>query len=73
MINITNGSKNYRNKIKDFSHIENVTFNKKDQMEWKEKWDEEKNMKECTKWGRVKMKNEKSIGKKSIIQKHMMV
>ena len=44
--------KNYRNKIKDFSHVENIASNKKDQMEWKEKWDEEKNMKECTKWGR---------------------
>ena len=44
--------KNYRNKIKDFSHVENVASNKKDKMEWKEKWDEEQNMKECTKWGR---------------------
>ena len=44
--------RNYRNKIKDFSHVENVASNKKDKMEWKEKWDEEQNMKECTKWGR---------------------
>ena len=44
--------RNYRNKIKDFSHVENIASNKKDKMEWREKWDEEKNMKTCTKWGR---------------------
>ena len=44
--------RNYRNKIKDFSHVENIASNKKDKMEWKEKWDEEKNIKTCTKWGR---------------------
>ena len=36
--------RNYRNKIKDFSHVENIASNKKDKMEWKEKWDEEKNI-----------------------------
>ena len=44
--------RNYRNKIKDFSHVENIASNKKDKMEWKEKWDEEKNVKKCKKWGR---------------------
>ena len=44
--------RNYRNKIKDFSHVENIASNTLDKMEWKEKWDEEKNIKICTKWGR---------------------
>ena len=44
--------RNYRNKIKDFSHVENIASNTKEKMEWKEKWDEEKNIKTCTKWGR---------------------
>ena len=44
--------KNYRNQIKNFSHVENEASNKKEKMEWKEKWDEEKNIKKCKKWGR---------------------
>ena len=44
--------RNYRNKIKDFSHVENIASNTKEKMEWKEKWDEEKNIKICTKWGK---------------------
>ena len=44
--------RNFRNKIKDFSHVENVASNKKEKMEWMEKWDEEKNIKKCKKWGR---------------------
>jgi len=48
--------RNYRNKIKDFSHVENIAANDRDKMEWKEKWDEEKNIKVCTK--REKSKNE---------------
>ena len=65
--------KNYRNKIKDFSHIENVTSNKKDQMEWKEKWDEEKNNgkpnceKTCYKMNKENEKNLKIIGEISLL------
>ena len=44
--------RNYRNKIKDFSHVENIASNNRDKMEWKETWDEEKNIKKCKKWGR---------------------
>ena len=44
--------RNFRNKIKDFSHVENIASNKRDKMEWKENWDEEKNIKKCKKWGR---------------------
>ena len=44
--------RNFRNKIKDFNHVENIASNIKDKMEWREKWDEEKNIKICTKWGR---------------------
>ena len=44
--------RNYRNKIKDFSHVENIASNIKDKLEWRENWDEEKNVKKCKKWGR---------------------
>ena len=43
---------NYRNKIKGFSHVNNEASNSQDKMEWKEKWDEEGNVKSCTKWGK---------------------
>ena len=43
---------NYRNRIKNFSHVNNEASNSKDKMEWKEKWDEEGNEKSCTKWGK---------------------
>ena len=44
--------RNYRNQIKDFSHVENIASNSRDNISWREKWDEEKNIKTCTKWGR---------------------
>ena len=44
--------RNYRNKIKNFSHVENIASNKKENMEWRENWDEENNFKKCKKWGR---------------------
>ena len=44
--------RNFRNKIKNFSHVENIASNLKEKMEWREKWDEEENKKKCTKWGK---------------------
>ena len=44
--------RNYRNRIKNFSHVCNEASNSKEKMEWKETWDEEDNMKKCKKWGR---------------------
>ena len=43
---------NYRNKIKNFSHVNNEASNSQTKMEWKEKWDEDGNEKSCTKWGK---------------------
>jgi len=43
---------NYRNNIKNFSHVNNEASNSETKMEWKEKWDEEGNEKSCTKWGK---------------------
>ena len=43
---------NYRNKIKNFTHVNNEASNSENKMEWKEKWDEEGNEKSCTKWGK---------------------
>ena len=43
---------NYRNRIKNFSHVNNEASNSQDKMEWNEKWDEEGNEKSCTKWGK---------------------
>ena len=43
---------NYRNRIKNFSHVNNEASNSQTKMEWKEKWDEEGNEKSCTKWGK---------------------
>ena len=44
--------RNFRNIIRDFSHVENIASNHRDKMEWKETWDEEKNIKKCKKWGK---------------------
>ena len=43
---------NYRNRIKNFSHVKNEASNSENKMEWKEQWDEEGNEKSCTKWGK---------------------
>ena len=43
---------NYRNRIKNFSHVTNEASNSQNKMEWREKWDEEGNEKTCTKWGK---------------------
>ena len=43
---------NMRNRIKNFSHVKNEASNSQNKMEWKEKWDEEGNIKTCTKWGK---------------------
>ena len=45
--------KNYRNRIKNFSHVENYGRNYRNNLEWTEKWDEEPNgEKYCKKWGK---------------------
>ena len=45
-------STNRRNKIKNFSHVENKAKNYKEKLEWIEKWDEEGDEKSCFKWGK---------------------
>ena len=43
--------RNYRNRIRNFSHVEN--YGRNNNMEWTEKWDEEPNgEKYCKKWGK---------------------
>jgi hypothetical protein len=43
--------RNYRNRIQNFSHVEN--YGRNNNMEWTEKWDEEPNgEKYCKKWGK---------------------
>ena len=45
-------STNYRNRIKNFSHVENKAKNYNEGLEWYEKWDESENEKYCFKWGK---------------------
>jgi hypothetical protein len=46
-------SKNYRNRIKNFSHVENYGKNNQENLEWTEKWDEDPDgHKYCKKWGK---------------------
>ena len=46
-------SKNYRNRIKNFSHVENYGKNNVEKLEWTEKWDEDPDgHKYCKKWGK---------------------
>ena len=46
-------SKNYRNRIKNFNHVENYGKNNQEKLEWTEKWDEDPDgHKYCKKWGK---------------------